>query len=184
MSDCAAFKHKLAALNLDPINYILSRSPDGPHWTINQIHHVEKWYRRFHELVYLYPGHQIVPTKHIDEYWHHHILDTEKYQADCLFLHGRLVHHFPYLGIGDRTTLVALYENMLSLFETTYGDSPVILRELFTTIDYKNGSQNLGDASSDASLCGSACIKTLPSMRGFFGTEKIPAIAGISDRSQ
>ena len=47
-------------------------------------------------------SHPVAPTSDIDKYWHHHILDTQKYKMDCEALFGYFVHHFPYSGIfGD-----------------------------------------------------------------------------------
>ena len=43
------------------------------------------------------------PSEDIDEIWHNHILDTKKYQADCDFLFGKFLHHYPYFGIDDQT---------------------------------------------------------------------------------
>jgi len=44
----------------------------------------------------------ILPTLEIDEIWHNHILDTEKYINDCDVLFGRYYHHYPYFGIDDQ----------------------------------------------------------------------------------
>ena len=43
---------------------------------------------------------------------------------EALFVHGQIIHHFPYLGIGDRTTLNTLFESTQALFITTFGESP------------------------------------------------------------
>jgi hypothetical protein len=46
----------------------------------------------------------LVPTKAIDDVWHFHILDTQKYIEDCMELHGAVVHHFPAVSVVGRTT--------------------------------------------------------------------------------
>jgi hypothetical protein len=49
----------------------------------------------FLALMLLYPDKEIVPTPHIDEFWHAHILDTVAYHRDCDQLFGSYQHHFP-----------------------------------------------------------------------------------------
>ena len=41
----------------------------------------------------------LAPNKALDEYWHYHILDTQKYQEDCENIFGYFLHHFPYFGM-------------------------------------------------------------------------------------
>lgn len=41
----------------------------------------------------------IPPSSEIDEIWHHHILDTEKYFKDCYNIFGHYFHHYPYFGM-------------------------------------------------------------------------------------
>ena len=43
----------------------------------------------------------IIPNRLIDEFWHAHILDTEKYMEDCNKIFGKYFHHFPYYGMID-----------------------------------------------------------------------------------
>jgi hypothetical protein len=35
------------------------------------------------------------PSQDVDEFWHTHILDTEKYAGDCGSYFGRFIHHHP-----------------------------------------------------------------------------------------
>lgn len=55
------------------------------------------------------------PSEDIDEFWHNHILDTEKYALDCQAIFGKFFHHYPYLGIDERTNL----QDLSRAFEIT-----------------------------------------------------------------
>ena len=44
------------------------------------------------------------PTRHVDEMWHTHILDTQKYAADCDALFGRFIHHVPEYDESHNST--------------------------------------------------------------------------------
>src|SRR5687767_9924066 len=46
---------------------------------------------------------QLPPSEDVDQFWHNHILDTEKYRADCDAIFGHYLHHYPYLGIDGNT---------------------------------------------------------------------------------
>jgi hypothetical protein len=127
------FNAKLAAMDLEPIIFLLTSS-EGHQWTLKQARLAEKWYRRFHELIHRYPSRTLVPTKTIDEVWHFHILDTQKYFDDCMELHGHIVHHFPYFGVRSRDDKVALtdsYRETVQLFASEYGESPEQIEGLF-----------------------------------------------------
>ncbi len=69
-----------------------------------------------------------VPTLDIDEVWHAHILDTRSYANDCERVFGRMLHHFPYLGMyGDEAAQESQFartsEEWLARFGTTYASS-------------------------------------------------------------
>lgn len=38
----------------------------------------------------------IPPTQDIDDFWHQHILNTFKYEKDCLEFLGFFLHHYPH----------------------------------------------------------------------------------------
>lgn len=57
--------------------------PENKGWTQDQADTAEKWYVRFLKLHAIYPEHRNVPNSTIDTFWHAHILDTKKYEADC-----------------------------------------------------------------------------------------------------
>jgi hypothetical protein len=123
----AEFEERLQRIDLDPILYRLIVAADGPHWDVSTADRIEAWYRRYHVLFFLFPDEMIVPTKEIDEFWHFHILDTQKYLDDCTLLHGRLIHHFPYLGLRgpeDERLLKNLFQKTLDICVSTFGESP------------------------------------------------------------
>jgi len=87
------FKKFKNSLNLENINFLLSFKEDGPQWSISKTKKMEKLYKKFLYLSLLYPDKMLVPTKDLDEYWHHHILDTQKYYSDCMNMFGAIFHH-------------------------------------------------------------------------------------------
>ena len=89
----------IAALNLECISYKACRD-EG--WSLEKIDRIEREYRVFLQMLRLkdlYGLDSVAPTRDIDKYWHHHILDTSKYQDDCQSLFGGYIHHFPYSGV-------------------------------------------------------------------------------------
>ena len=57
-------------------------------------------YRNFLLLKLKYgKQYKIPPTREIDIFWHHHILDTRQYIKDCQAIFGEYLHHYPYAGI-------------------------------------------------------------------------------------
>lgn len=61
-------------------------------------------YRNFLFLSRKYQDESLPPSEDIDEFWHAHILDTEKYHQDCAVIFGSYRHHYPYFGIDANTT--------------------------------------------------------------------------------
>ncbi|EKF62435.1 hypothetical protein B194_4715 [Serratia plymuthica A30] len=57
----------------------------------------------------------IVPSLAIDEFWHHHILDTRSYITDCNHIFGYYFHHYPYFGMRSDED----YKNLNEAFEIT-----------------------------------------------------------------
>ncbi|MBD2180312.1 glycine-rich domain-containing protein-like [Planktothrix sp. FACHB-1355] len=94
---------KLEELNLDQIAFSLRHPQKGYGWDHAQTVLAIARYKMFLFLNYKHPECQLVPTQEIDEVWHQHILDTQKYAQDCQTLFGYFLHHFPYLGLGDET---------------------------------------------------------------------------------
>ncbi|MBW4659056.1 MAG: glycine-rich domain-containing protein-like [Drouetiella hepatica Uher 2000/2452] len=93
------FLQKARQLDLDPIAYQLMQSPTDLYWTKPQVVKAIAQYLAFLYLYDRYPHLQLAPSLEIDQIWHCHILDTQKYAEDCQLLFGYMIHHFPYLGL-------------------------------------------------------------------------------------
>jgi hypothetical protein len=59
----------------------------------------EVGYRQFLKLAAKFPEENIVPSAEVDEFWHMHIFDTQRYGTDCERIFGHMLHHDPYGGI-------------------------------------------------------------------------------------
>jgi hypothetical protein len=87
----------IASLDLACIAYKACRD-EG--WPLEKVDRIEREYRAFLQLIRENRGRELLgPTRDIDLFWHHHILDTQKYIADCDQLFGAYIHHYPYSGI-------------------------------------------------------------------------------------
>jgi hypothetical protein len=94
---------------------------------LRQIESTEAGYRQFLKLAAKYPDAPIVPSKEVDEFWHMHILDTQRYGADCERIFGYMIHHDPYSGIDGeadeaRHLALAAASNELSAREFAEGE--------------------------------------------------------------
>lgn len=118
-----AFLTRLGQVDFGPIAFKLMNPEEEGGLTLEQATYAIQQYRRFLFLHYCYPDHPLVPSKAIDQVWHIHILDTEKYRKDCEFLFGRFLDHYPYFGLGDagdRQSLEVAYTQTQLLFEQCF----------------------------------------------------------------
>jgi hypothetical protein len=68
-------------------------------------HTVEKEYKQFLYLIATNPNRTIVPwSQTLDDFWHEHILDTQKYETDCKKIFGKFVHHDPHIVDSKQKT--------------------------------------------------------------------------------
>jgi hypothetical protein len=119
-------------LDLSAIKFALALKPQGPKWSIARTESVEADYKKFLYLNAINPAREMVPSRDIDEFWHTHILDTQKYVEDCQILFGRYLHHFPYSGTGgeaDAQNYQSLRAETDKLFVAEFGYSPLALEE-------------------------------------------------------
>ena len=149
-------------LNLDPMKIKLMIEDDGPCWTREQCNAAEKWYKRFLILNLLYPDKSIVPSKEIDEMWHYHILDTEKYAEDCQDTFGYFLHHFPYFGMRGEEDAKKLQSSFLEtqeLYIKEFGEPLAELRRVFIgeSAAECDGSKGTTCSADDCSKCGASC---------------------------
>ena len=99
----SAFLQRLKTIDFGPLAFKLMHPEEGQRWTLEQTTQAIEQYRRFLFLNHLYPNHELVPTREIDQVWHTHILDTAKSREDCDLLFGQLLEHWPYFGIRDES---------------------------------------------------------------------------------
>jgi hypothetical protein len=106
----------IASLDLDAVAYKLHLDQG---WGLKPIDRAIADYRIFLQAV-RHRGSEMVPSRRVDAVWHHHILDTEKYMADCARLFGGYVHHYPYSGLfgeADAARQHARFERSLAVYE-------------------------------------------------------------------
>lgn len=122
-------KQGIQSLDLEPIIVKLIDEKDGKGWSMQQALAATNEYRKFLFLVGLSlddpKAGPIVPWGGVDEVWHTHILDTEKYQRDCNVLFGQFLHHFPYYGMRgeeDRQNLVQSAKETLDQVIKHFGE--------------------------------------------------------------
>lgn len=113
----------VSRINLSPINAKLQYE-NPTFWSDEAIVAAEANYRRFLALHLMHPLATLVPNKILDEYWHQHILDTRKYDADCESVFGFFLHHDPYFGIEgeeDRQLNLEAFAITQQLWEEAFG---------------------------------------------------------------
>lgn len=112
---------EIAALNLEAIMVKIKLEKK---WEIPQILTNYLFYKQFLYLSKYNTEVSIVPTKEVDEFWHFHIQDTQKYAEDCQYFLGRMFHHFPYFGIRsqeDAQNALIAKQNTNALLAKTFG---------------------------------------------------------------
>ncbi len=115
----------IEALDLTDIKRkLMEPEPHGYGWTTEQANEGETWYKRYLETILANPDTAgCVPNVAIDRFWHCHILDTEKYIADCEAIFGHYLHHRQYMGMnGDGALRDELFTQTNSLYRARYGE--------------------------------------------------------------
>ena len=116
----------IEALDLGMIKFKAMRSEDGYGWSDAHADKVEIAYKRYLMLQARYPELTLAPDQDTDRFWHLHILDTQKYAADCEATFGRFLHHFPYLGLrgeADAKALEDAFATMQRLVAQEFGET-------------------------------------------------------------
>lgn len=114
-------------LDLEPIMVKAMDTEDGLGWSLEFTQTVAEEYRKFLTLCACYPDEAIVPSTIIDDLWHLHILDTQKYAEDCSQFLGYFLHHFPYFGMrgdADKENLTKAWLKTLDLYAIAFGTVP------------------------------------------------------------
>ena len=144
----------IEALDFSPIKLKLMHKSFGEGWTQSKADAMEKEYRRFLYLQAAFPGEQTAPTLDVDTFWHHHILDTMKYAADCDQAFGHFLHHYPYLGMmedDEPDVEVEAGNRTRELYEATFGEA-YIRAEAYAD----------EDGAAEAARCQGLCIVGKP----------------------
>lgn len=118
-------RKNIDVINFDAVKFKLRNYEHGLGWNEEKTNRVELMYRRFLFLQTTSPE-TVVPTNDIDQFWHQHILDTQKYPTDCQKAFGFYLHHFPYFGLrgeDDNRNLQWAFERSGTLYESMYGEA-------------------------------------------------------------
>lgn len=117
-------------MDLEPIMVKIMDEEEGLGWSLDFTRRVAAEYIKYLTLCKENPDSAIVPSSHVDDFWHFHILDTQKYQEDCEQFMGYFLHHFPYFGMrgkDDEANLKAAWTESCDLYTKRFGDLPVDL---------------------------------------------------------
>ena len=113
--------HQVLDLDLADVNRRLRRRK-GWWWSRrHDVDRLESEYRQFLFLVASNPGKAVVPwTEAMDDFWHEHILDTRRYEADCQAIFGRMMHHDPHLTKGSQPQRAA-FGDTKAMYRAAFG---------------------------------------------------------------
>ena len=126
-------------LNLEPIKNKLMDPEHGEGWSRAKVDAMDLEYRRFLHLMHTFPNQPASPTKAVDTFWHYHILDTQRYAADCEAVFGYFMHHNPNSDSQGVTAGTNSGDLMQKLYETTFGEA-YIRREAYYADDAINAA--------------------------------------------
>jgi hypothetical protein len=76
-------------------------------WSDDEATEAEFEYRRFLWLSYQHQGPAGALQSDADRLWHHHILDTQAYTADCGRIFGGYLHHTPGYAVTEEARQAA-----------------------------------------------------------------------------
>jgi len=99
----------------------------------DEVEAMEREYRRFLFLNYKYRD-GVVPSRAVDEYWHEHVLDTEKYAEDCQKIFGFFLHHVPFSrqrAVASGEWRGQSKEDLITAFEKTKSRYQEVFEEPF-----------------------------------------------------
>lgn len=122
-----SFAKPLEQMDLEPIMVKAMDPEEGYGWTLEFTLAVAEEYRRYLTLCVENPDLPVVPSNYVDDFWHLHILDTEKYLDDCETFLGYFLHHFPYFGMRgpeDAANLTAAWMQTRELYVRRFGPIP------------------------------------------------------------
>lgn len=92
-------------------------------WSRYTAEKVKTQYIRFLYLKAVYgKQYSLPPSIEIDEFWHNHILFTEKYHRDCKKIFGKFLHHNPAHGQSVDELKRMFDEETQSLYFREFGE--------------------------------------------------------------
>eukprot|EP01043_Picozoa_sp_COSAG02_P029112 COSAG02_NODE_1797_length_10902_cov_25.030177_8_plen_678_part_00 len=80
-------------------------------------------YKKFLRLMIDQNNEWFTPSKLVDELWHRHILDSERYMEFCQQVAGEYLHHVPHYGKPHAYHNPG-YATTLKAYETKFGEAP------------------------------------------------------------
>lgn len=157
---------KLENLDLSIIKLkLMQPKPEGYGWSETQARSAETWYKRYLFLISTDTSFPFVPNAVIDAFWHQHILDTKKYENDCLELFGRFVHHYPYYGLnGDSSERDESFDETNRMYIKYFGEPCTNIqdfpneRKSSENILALDSASNCNDGGSGTG-CGQGCSR-------------------------
>lgn len=114
----------MSSIDLDPIMAKLCHTTRGLGWDFDRASHAIDQYRHWLWLHTVAEDVILSPTPDVDQVWHAHILDTRKYQEDCMTMFGRTLHHNPYAGWESESAEQehqSNFQQTCQLFELHFG---------------------------------------------------------------
>ncbi|HTI17547.1 MAG TPA: hypothetical protein VL598_07780 [Trinickia sp.] len=157
--DVAAMWREIDALDFERIKAKLLHRHHGK-MTAQAVARAEAGYRQFLKVAAKYPEEPVVPSEEVDEFWHMHILDTQRYGADCERIFGHFMHHDPYIGIDgpeDEARLQEAAHRSHALFMREFGEAAQAPAYCIrSTVDSSNAAYCIRsevDYSSAAAYC-------------------------------
>ncbi len=120
----AKMDEAMALVSSLDFNQMNSKLVDFYGWSKEDVSLMNDYYKKWLSLHVCYPDLATAPSIKLDEYWHMHILDTQKYMEDCQLVFGKYLHHYPYFGLeGDKENLNSGFELTKKLFKHHFGHS-------------------------------------------------------------
>jgi len=113
---------KTAKIDALDLNHVRDYLAEKAGWSKDYATQVENDYRGFLKLYAVNPQGRFVSTRHVDDFWHAHILHVGKYVKDCQETFGYLLDHLPVVEEGaDLTIYHELYEQTQNAFKENFG---------------------------------------------------------------
>ncbi len=88
----------------------------------NDLERVENEYKRFLHMILIYGTKNILISKELDNYWHTHILDTQKYSIDTKEIFGRFIHHDPFYNPFINSDGKQKFKNTILSYQSLFNE--------------------------------------------------------------